>query len=163
MRKLSARWQTVIALASLCSVVVFGGLIARYGISVYRDIPRAPCSASIDFVHVEDGVGLWRGVGDMTIDPNEGAIYAYYQVTSPQGTHYLYDRRFDLVMTHLDTSRYLFKTRAVSTFEGDTAGADIPFMARGFQGGVMTFNFFSDFEYYFNVNNLIVGVCHVPR
>jgi len=63
-RKLSARWQKVIALASLCSIVVFGGLIARYGISVYRDIPRAPCSASIDFVHVEEGVGLWRGADD---------------------------------------------------------------------------------------------------
>ena len=163
MRKLSARWKKVIGLTSLFSIFIFAGLIGRYGISVYRDIPRAPCSASIDFVHVEEGEGLWRGVGDMTIDPREGAIYAYYQVTSPHGVKYLYDRRFELSMTHLDTSRYLFKTRSISTFDGDTAQGNIPFMARGFQGGVMTFNFFSDFEYYFNVNNLIVGVCHVPR
>jgi len=112
---------------------------------------------------VEDGEGLWRGVGDMTIDPNEGAIYVYYQVVTPHGVKYLYDRRFELSMTHLDTSRYLFKTRSVSIFDSDTAGGNIPFMARGFQGGVMTFNAFSDFDYYFNVNNLVVGVCHVPR
>ncbi|MGE8389772.1 MAG: hypothetical protein ACN6O4_17255 [Pseudomonas sp.] len=112
---------------------------------------------------MEDGEGLWRGVGDMTIDPNEGAIYVYYQVVTPHGVKYLYDRRFELSMTHLDTSRYLFKTRSVSIFDGDTAGGNIPFMARGFQGGVMTFNAFSDFDYYFNVNNLVVGVCHVPR
>lgn len=163
MRKLSTRWKKVIGCLSLFSVLIFGGLIARYGVSVYSDIPRAPCSASIDFVHVEEAEGAWRGVGDMTIDPNEGAMYVYYQVTSPQGKKYLYDRRFDLSMTHVDTSRYLFKTRSVSTFDGDTAAGHIPFMARGFQGGVMTFNYFSDFEYYFNVNNLIVGVCHVPR
>lgn len=163
MRKLSTRWKKVIGLTSLVSIVTFGTLIGKYAISVYKDIPRAPCSASIDFVHVEDGEGLWRGVGDMTIDPNEGSIYVYYQVVTPHGVKYLYDRRFELSMTHLDTSRYLFKTRSVSIFDGDTAGGNIPFMARGFQGGVMTFNAFSDFEYYFNVNNLVVGVCHVPR
>ena len=163
MRKLSTRWKKVIGLTSLVSIVTFGTLIGKYAISVYKDIPRAPCSASIDFVHVEDGEGLWRGVGDMTIDPNEGSIYVYYQVVTPHGVKYLYDRRFELSMTHLDTSRYLFKTRSVSIFDGDTAGGNIPFMARGFQGGVMTFNAFSDFDYYFNVNNLVVGVCHVPR
>lgn len=163
MRKLSTRWKKVIGLTSLVSIVTFGTLIGNYAISVYKDIPRAPCSASIDFVHVEDGEGLWRGVGDMTIDPNEGAIYVYYQVVTPHGVKYLYDRRFELSMTHLDTSRYLFKTRSVSIFDSDTAGGNIPFMARGFQGGVMTFNAFSDFDYYFNVNNLVVGVCHVPR
>lgn len=163
MRKLSTRWKKVIGLTSLVSIVTFGTLIGKYAISVYKDIPRAPCSASFDFVHVEDGEGLWRGVGDMTIDPNEGAIYVYYQVVTPHGVKYLYDRRFELSMTHLDTSRYLFKTRSVSIFDGDTAGGNIPFMARGFQGGVMTFNAFSDFDYYFNVNNLVVGVCHVPR
>ncbi|ERT19786.2 MULTISPECIES: hypothetical protein [Pseudomonas] len=163
MRKLSSRWKKVIGFTSLLSVFIFAGLISNYLISVYRDSPRAPCSASIDFVHVEEGEGLWRGVGDMTIDPNEGAIYAYYHVISPRGVKYVYDRRFELSLTHLDTSRYLFKTRSISTFDGDTAGSHIPFMARGFQGGIMTFNAFSDFEYYFNVNNLVVGVCHVPR
>ncbi|WP_236193628.1 hypothetical protein [Pseudomonas faucium] len=163
MRKLSTRWKKVIGLTSLFSALVFGGLIIRHIVSVHRDIPPAPCSASIDFVHAEEGEGLWRGIGDMTIDPNEGALYVYYQVMSPQGVKYLYDRRFELSMTHLDTSRYLFKTHSISIFDSDNSGINIPFMARGFQGGIMTFNFFSDFEYYFNINNLIVGVCHVPR
>lgn len=69
MRKLSSRWKKVIGFTSLLSVFIFAGLISNYLISVYRDSPRAPCSASIDFVHVEEGEGLWRGVGDMTIDP----------------------------------------------------------------------------------------------
>jgi len=30
-------------------------------------------------------------------------------------------------------------------------------------GGLMTFNYFSDNEYYYNINNFLTGVCHVPR
>lgn len=163
MRKLSARWKKIIALASVCSLLVFGSLIYRYLAGIHKDIPQVPCSASIDFVHADDDKGIWQGRGDMIIDPKEGALYVYYRVESPEGKQYVYNRRFELSLKRIDTSRYLFKTTAISTFDGDTAENNIPFMARGFQGGVITFSFFSEFDYYFNINNLVIGVCQVPR
>jgi hypothetical protein len=99
----------------------------------------------------------------MTIDPKEGALYVYYVVKTPEGKVFTYDRKFDIGLTHLDTSRFLFKTRSIVKFDSDTAGDELPFMERGFQGGMVTFNYFSDTEYYYNINNLINGVCHVPR
>lgn len=163
MRELPARWKKIIALMAVAFVLVFGGLVVRYFYVINRDIPRAPCFASIDFVHTHDHKVRWHGVGDMTIDPKEGALYVYYVVKTPEGKVYTYDRKFGIALTHLDTSRFLFKTRSVVKFDADTAGDELPFMERGFQGGMVTFNYFSDAEYYYNINNLINGVCHVPR
>ena len=163
MRKLSARREKITTLLALLSLLVLAALVLRYFYLIHRDVPRAPCFASIDFVHTPDHKTRWHGVGDMTIDPKEGALFVYYVVRTPQGKVYTYDRKFNIDLTHLDTSRFLFKTRSVETFYADTAGDELPFMERGFQGGMITFNYFSDAEYYYNINNLINGVCHVPR
>lgn len=163
MRELPARWKKIIPLLAVSTILIFCVLVVRYFYLINRDIPRAPCFASIDFVHTPDHKVRWHGVGDMTIDPKEGALYVYYVVKAPEGKVFTYDRKFDIALTHLDTSRFLFKTRSIVKFDSDTAGDELPFMGRGFQGGMVTFNYFSDTEYYYNINNLINGVCHVPR
>jgi len=163
MHQLPDRWQKTLICTGLLSLLIFGCLSARHAWIIYKDIPRAPCYASVYFNNMEYSADRWSGAGDITISPKEDAIYVYYKIKSPDNVTYIYNRKFEVSTEKLDTSRFLFETSNVVIFDNDTAGKNTPFMSRGMHGGLMTFNYFSDNEYYYNINNFLTGVCHVPR
>jgi hypothetical protein len=94
MRELPTRWKKIIAVIAALSVFIFGILVVKHFYLLSRDIPGAPCFASIDFVHTNDHKVRWHGVGEMMIDPREGALYVHYVVKTPEGKVYTYDRKF---------------------------------------------------------------------
>lgn len=85
MRELPVHWKKIIALSTFASIFFFGVLMIHYFYLISRDIPRAPYFTSIDFVHTNDHKVRWHGVGDMTIDPKDGALYVYYVIKMPEG------------------------------------------------------------------------------
>lgn len=64
---------------------------------------------------------------------------------------------------NLDESRFLFNSRTVFVREGDTAGGGCPIYASQAGNEMVTFSRFSEVEYYYNFNNILIGVCHVPN
>ncbi|WP_240878585.1 hypothetical protein [Pseudomonas sp. TMW22089] len=115
MHQLPERWQKNLVGAGLLSLLVFGCLSARHAWIIYKDIPRAPCYASVYFNNVEYSTGRWSGAGDITISPKEDAIYVYYKIKSPDDITYIYNRKFEVSTKKLDTSRFLFETTNVVT------------------------------------------------
>lgn len=98
----------------------------------------------------------------MSINMKSGAIYLYFSLLDPAKNQSIYNRRLDVEFDHLDSSRFLFNTLNTVTFEGDTSAQKAPFMRRGLEGGLITYSRFSDVEYFYNINNILMGVCHVP-
>jgi len=156
------RTKKVILLLGLVSILVFGSLIAGQSYTSYKDTPQAPCYASIDFVYSPDNEQRWVGKGDMSINMKSGAIYLYFSLLDPADNQFIYNRRLDVEFDNLDSSRFLFNTLNTVTFEGDTSAKNAPFMRRGLEGGLITYSRFSDVEYFYNINNMLMGVCHVP-
>jgi hypothetical protein len=98
----------------------------------------------------------------MSINMDAGEIYLYFNLKNPEQQSFLYNRRLQVNFEKLDTSRFLFKTLSATVFESDNSSKHALFMRRGLEGGLITFSRFSDVEYYYNINNILTGVCHVP-
>lgn len=147
---------------SLASILAFATLIALQAYTYHEDTPQAQCYASIDFIYSAEDGQRWSGKGDMSINMEAGEIYLYFNLKNPQQQAYLYNRRLDVNFEHLDSSRFLFKTLNATVFESDNSIKHTLFMRRGLEGGLITFSRFSDVEYYYNINNILTGVCHVP-
>lgn len=156
------RTKNITLWLSLASIMVFGTLIALQAYSYHEDTPQAQCYASIDFVYSTENGQRWTGKGDMSINMDAGEIYLYFNLKSPQQQGFLYNRRLDVHFEKLDTSRFLFNTQNATVFESDNSDKQALFMRRGLEGGLITYSRFSDVEYYYNINNMLMGVCHVP-
>lgn len=156
------RTKKVIFLLSLASTLVFGTLITLQAYTYHEDTPQAPCYASIDFIYSPDNSQRWAGKGDMSINMGAGEIYLYFNLKDPDQQEFLYNRRLDVHFDKLDSSRFWFKTLNATVFESDNSLKHALFMRRGLEGGLITFSRFSDVEYYYNINNILTGVCHVP-
>lgn len=156
------RTKKLILLLSLASTLVFGTLIALQAYTYHEDTPQAPCYAAIDFIYTLDSGQRWTGKGDMSINMEAQEIYLYFNLKDPEQQEFLYNRRLDVQFDTLDSSRFLFKTLNATVFESDNSLKHALFMRRGLEGGLITFSRFSDVEYYYNINNILTGVCHVP-
>lgn len=152
----------LIVCIAAASIFIFGGFLVKYEYQAYKNTPQAPCYAVVNFVYKGDGNEVWKGYGDMTINLNGGSLYLYYRLQKADQV-YTYNRSIGLAFKNLDASRFLFDSSTVSVHEGDTAGDNVPFMRRGLVNGMVTFSRFSGAEYYYNLNNILVGVCHVPN
>lgn len=147
--------------ASVVSILIFGGLLLYREYLIYSDIPRASCYSVINFTYEDEVDGTWTGRGDIAINMKGGSLYAYYKLKKGASV-YTYNRSIAIKFHNLDSSRFLFEDGAVTVHEGDDTGDHAPFMRRGLVSGMVTFSRFSDVEYYYNFNNLLMGVCHVP-
>ena len=156
------RTKKIILLLGLASIITFGTLITLQAYTYYQDTPQAQCYASVDFLYTSDSDPHWSGKGDISINLETGEIYLYFTLKNLEQQEFLYNRRLDVHFEKLDSSRFLFKTLGTTTFESDTSAKHALFMRRGLEGGLMTFSRFSDVEYYYNINNILTGVCHVP-
>lgn len=145
-------------IVGMAAASMAGSLTYRY----YMDTPHAPCYSSVDFIYDNGPEGRWAGQGDLSISMEGHAIYLYFRLTSPTGEQVTYNRRLDAEFDKLDTSRFLFNTKEVVIFDNDTAQKKATFMRRGLEGGMVTFSRFSDMNYYYNINNMLTGVCNVP-
>ena len=150
--------HAAIFIIGIVAVVLAGFLKYRY----YMDTPHAPCYSAVDFVYDNGAEGRWSGQGDLSISMEGHAIYLYFRLTSPAGEQLTYNRRLEAEFDKLDTSRFLFNTKEVVIFDNDTAQKKATFMRRGLEGGMVTFSRFSDMNYYYNINNMLIGVCNVP-
>lgn len=163
MHKLSTdKPKKIIGFFCLISTIVFTALTAIQLYYFHEDTPQAPCYSQINFIYSENKSSQWAGEGDMSINMDANTIYLYFKLHSPTIKDYIYSRRFNVEFEKLDSSRFLFKTLSSDIFESDTSEKKLSFMRRIFEGGLITYSRFSETEYYYNINNIFIGVCHVP-
>ncbi len=154
--------KKIIGSICLASIIIFVPSIAFQLYVFHEDTPQAPCYSQIHFIYADDTNTQWKGEGDISINMDANSIYLYFQLHSTESKDYIYSRRLNVKFQKLDSSRYLFETSDIDIFESDTSGKSATFVRAPLEGGLITYSRFSDVEYYYNINNILIGVCHVP-